>query len=67
MLKQRQVSIVFLGISLVGDNPVNTSHSPNVASMLAHCLRRWPSIETTLCEYPVCAGNVRFSPANTGR
>ena len=33
---------------------VNTGHSPNAASMLAHRLQRWPNIEMALC--PVFAG-----------
>ena len=36
--------------------PANTRHSPNVASMLAHRLRRWPNIEATLGECLVFAG-----------
>ena len=37
------------------DIPANTSHSPNDVSMLNHCFRRWPNIETTLGESPVFA------------
>ena len=36
--------------------PANTGHSPNVVSMLAHRLRRWPNIETALGECPVFPG-----------
>ena len=36
--------------------PANTGHSTNAVSMLAHRLRRWPNIETTLGECPVFAG-----------
>ena len=36
--------------------PANTRHSPTAVSMLAHRLRRWPNIETALCECPVFAG-----------
>ena len=36
--------------------PVNTRHSTNTVSMLAHRLRRWASIETALGEFPVFAG-----------
>ena len=32
----------------VAHHPENTSHIPNVGSMLAHYLRRWPNIETAL-------------------
>ena len=39
-------------------NAANTGHSPNVVSMVAHRLRRWPNIETALGECPVFAGNV---------
>ena len=38
-------------------NPANTRHSPNVVSMLAHRLRRWPNIGTALGECLVFAGN----------
>ena len=44
--------------------PANAEHSPNAVSMLAHRLRRWPNIETALCECPVFAGlDTRGSPA----
>ena len=36
--------------------PANTGYSHNAISMLAHRLRRWPSIETALGETPVFAG-----------
>ena len=40
----------------VGKYTANTKHSPNAVSMLAHRLRRWPNIETTLGECLVFAG-----------
>ena len=36
--------------------PANMRHSPNVVSMLAHRLRRWPNIDTTLGECLVLVG-----------
>ena len=36
---------------------VNTKHSPNVGTMLAHRLRRRPNIVPTLCERLVFAGH----------
>ena len=36
--------------------PSNTRHSRNAVSMLAHCLRRWPNIETALGECLVFDG-----------
>ena len=43
--------------------PENMGHSPNAVSMLAHRLRRWPNIETTLSKCPVFAGRL---PTMTG-
>ena len=39
-------------------HPSKTVSSPNAVSMLAHRLRRWPSIETALDERPVFAGMI---------
>ena len=44
--------------------PANTSTWPNAVSMLAHRLRRWPNIETTLGQVLVFAGmlQVYYNP-----
>ena len=43
--------------------PANTRHSPNVISMLAHRLRRWPNMGITLRECLVFAGlSISSSP-----
>ena len=53
--------------------PANTGHSPNAVPMLAHRLRRWSSIETSLGECAVFAGHwarsarLWLSPVNTLR
>ena len=53
------LSVSFAGHCVVGElaahtaplnYPANTGYSHNVVSMLAHRLRRWPSIETALGE-----------------
>ena len=42
----------------------NTGLSPNVGTMLAHFLRRWPNIVPTLGERPVFVGKSLFSLAD---
>ena len=46
--------------------PANTGYSHNAVSMLAHRLRRWPNIETTLGEWPVFAG-ISYQPFSCRR
>ena len=57
--------LLFLNLLLIYNmeivNPANTGHSPNAVSMLAHRLRRWPNIETTLGDCPLFAGKVALN------
>ena len=48
--------ILKLEAATIATIPVNTTHSSKVGSMLAHCLRRWKNINSTLGEYLVFAG-----------
>ena len=41
---------------LVGSASVNTRYLPDAISMLAHRLRRWPIIETSLGKKPYLLG-----------